>query len=241
FGVQARGLAPGETPDGSVEEMAARYVDAVRAVRPRGPYLLGGWSVGGPVAFEMARRLRAAGEEVALLALIDSWAPVDGARPLPDDADLLALLAADLGVRTEPATLASLRDELRALPADARLTRFEGWIRRLEPGLPELDAAGLRRRLDVYRATARAAADYRAGPYDGRVTLFRASRSAAWPTGDLSAEAWERDPRLRWRELTTRPLDVREVAGTHHSIVVGADVEGLAEALRSALGAAAPA
>ncbi|HEV2736909.1 MAG TPA: amino acid adenylation domain-containing protein, partial [Longimicrobiaceae bacterium] len=77
YGLQARGLAPGETPAGSVEEMAARYVEAVRSVQPRGPYLLGGWSVGGTVAWEMAQRLRAAGEEVALLALIDSWAPLD--------------------------------------------------------------------------------------------------------------------------------------------------------------------
>ena len=240
YGVQARGLAPGESPGGSVEEMAARYLDAVRAVQPRGPYLLGGWSAGGPVAFEMAQRLRSAGEEVALLALVDSWPPLDGARPpLPDDADLLVLLAADLGVRVEQGTLAALRDQLRALPHDARLARFEGWIRGLEPDLPDVDAAGLRRRLDVYRAAARAVADYRPRPYDGRVTLFRASRSAAWPAGDLSAEAWERDPRLRWRELTTRPLEVRPVAGTHHSIVVGADVEGLADALRSALAASA--
>jgi amino acid adenylation domain-containing protein len=242
YGVQARGLAPGETPAESVEEMAARYVEAVRVVQPRGPYLLGGWSVGGNIAWEMAQRLRAAGEEVAHLALVDCWAPLDGSRPpLPDDADLLALLAADLGVRAEPGTLASLRDELRTLPPDARLTRFAGWIRRLEPGTHDLDDAGLRRRLDVYRATARAASAYRARPYDGRVTLFRASRSAAWPSGDLSAEAWERDPRLRWRELLTRPLEVRGVPGTHHSIVVGPDVEGLAAALRDALGAGVPA
>ncbi len=144
-------------------------------------------------------------------------------------------------MRAEPGTLAALRDELRALPPDARLTRFVGWIRRLEPGLHDLDDAGLRRRLDVYRAAARAAAAYRARPFAGPVTLFRASRSAAWPAGDLSPEAWERDPRLRWRELTTGPLDVRAVPGTHHSIVVGGDVDGLAAALRSALAAIAPA
>nr|ASV46970.1 hybrid non-ribosomal peptide synthetase/type I polyketide synthase [uncultured bacterium] len=163
------------------------------------------------------------------------------APPLPDDADLLALLAADLGVSAGPGTLASLQDELRALPPDARLTRFAGWIRRLEPDLHDLDDAGLSRRLDVYRAAARAAAAYRARPYAGPVTLFRAGRSAAWPGGDLSAEAWAGDPRLRWRELTAGPLDVRQVPGTHHSIVVGEDVDGLAAALRSALGAVAPA
>jgi thioesterase domain-containing protein/acyl carrier protein len=241
YGVQARGLAPGESPDGSVEEMAARYLEAIRKAQPRGPYLLGGWSVGGTVAWEVARRLRDAGEEVALLALVDSWAPVGGARPLPDDADLFALLAADLGVSTEPATLTRFRDELRALPPDARLARFGEWIRQAEPGLPGLDGDELGRRLAVYRATARAAADYGARPCAVPVTLFRATRSAAWPSGDLSPEAWEGDPRLRWRELTAGELDVRQVPGTHHSIVVGEDVEGLAAALRSALAAVAPA
>ncbi|HEX2189661.1 MAG TPA: amino acid adenylation domain-containing protein, partial [Longimicrobiaceae bacterium] len=232
YALQARGLAPGERPDATVEEMAARHLEAVRAARPRGPYLLAGWSVGGTVAFEMARRLCAAGEEVSLLALIDSWAPLDGNRPpAADDADLLLLLAADLGVRAEPGALAALHRELRALPGDARLTRFEAWARRLDSTLPELDRAGLRRRLAVYRAAADAVAAYRPGLYPGRVTLFRA-RGGHRP---------EPDPRLRWRELTDRALDVREVEGSHHSIVVGADVEGLAAALRGVLASAAPA
>ncbi|HEX8275787.1 MAG TPA: amino acid adenylation domain-containing protein [Longimicrobiaceae bacterium] len=240
YGLQARGLAPGESPDAGVEEMAARYLEAIRAVQPRGPYLLGGWSVGGTVAWEVARRLSDAGEEVALLALIDSWAPVGEARPLADDADLFALLAADLGASTEPATLTLLRDELRALRSDARLPRFREWLRALDAGLPEVGADELGRRLDVYRATARAAAYYHARPGAVPVTLFRATRSAAWPSGDLSPEAWERDPRLRWRELTAGEPDVRQVAGTHHSIVVGDDVDGLAAALRSVLAAVAP-
>ncbi|MEV0125849.1 amino acid adenylation domain-containing protein [Streptomyces sp. NPDC050703] len=63
-------------PDGAlpadVRELAATYVDRVRSVRPHGPYLLLGRSFGGPVAHEMAVLLRAAGEEVALLAVVDA-------------------------------------------------------------------------------------------------------------------------------------------------------------------------
>jgi thioesterase domain-containing protein len=53
--------------------MASHYLDAIRTIQPEGPYMLGGLSFGGTVAFEMARQLKATGEEVALLALLDTF------------------------------------------------------------------------------------------------------------------------------------------------------------------------
>src|SRR5262249_7592406 len=56
-------------------EAAEGYVAQLREIQPVGPYFLGGWSFGGALAFEMARRLVADGEEVALLALFDTHCP----------------------------------------------------------------------------------------------------------------------------------------------------------------------
>ena len=64
-----------------MEALAARYVADLRAVRPSGPYLLGGYCVGGIVAFEVACQLRALGEEVAVLVLFDA-SPPSALRPL---------------------------------------------------------------------------------------------------------------------------------------------------------------
>jgi thioesterase domain-containing protein len=64
----------------TVEEMAAAYVAAIQEVQPQGPYLLGGWSLGGIIAFEMARQLQQQGEEVGLLAVIDSRLPSEQMR-----------------------------------------------------------------------------------------------------------------------------------------------------------------
>ena len=75
WGLRALGTEAGEEPLPTVEAMAERYLEAVRAVQPAGPYLLGGSSMGGMVAFEMAQRLSAAGEEVELLALLDTFGP----------------------------------------------------------------------------------------------------------------------------------------------------------------------
>jgi amino acid adenylation domain-containing protein len=72
YGLQSFGLADGDAPLNEVPEMAARYLKEVRRVQPEGPYLLGGWSFGGLVAYEMAQQLQRAGQEVELLALLDT-------------------------------------------------------------------------------------------------------------------------------------------------------------------------
>ncbi|MBL7500825.1 non-ribosomal peptide synthetase [Frankia nepalensis] len=75
YGLQAHGLERRGLPDWTVEAAARRHVRALRLLAPRGPYLLVGHSFGGLVALETAHLLRAAGEHVGLLALIDSTPP----------------------------------------------------------------------------------------------------------------------------------------------------------------------
>src|SRR5262249_39386431 len=71
YGLRARGIADGEVPHASLTEMATDYLAAIRDVQPRGPYLVGGYCMGAPVAVEVARQLESAGERVAMLVLID--------------------------------------------------------------------------------------------------------------------------------------------------------------------------
>jgi amino acid adenylation domain-containing protein len=78
YALQSPALEGNPLPhDISIEALARNYLDAIRTAMPKGPYLLGGWSFGGLVAFEMAQALRHNGEEVALLALLDSHAQND--------------------------------------------------------------------------------------------------------------------------------------------------------------------
>jgi amino acid adenylation domain-containing protein len=108
FGIQNSGTT-GMGDAGSIEAMAALYVQAIRQLRPSGPYRLGGWSMGGLVAFEMARQLRACGAPVDYLALIDTPAPDSGrtalistARPLAWERRLIRELGAPAGTLHEP-------------------------------------------------------------------------------------------------------------------------------------------
>ena len=91
-----RGLEERARPDRSVEASARRALEAIRAVQPAGPYYLAGYSFGGAVAFDMACRLEAVGEQVGLLAVLDSYAPGSG----PSTSERFAARAAEL--RDEP-------------------------------------------------------------------------------------------------------------------------------------------
>ena len=72
IGIQARGLGGQESPHVTVEAMADEYLREVKACQPDGPYYLCGYSFGGLVAFEMARRLRQSGDRVGLVGLFDT-------------------------------------------------------------------------------------------------------------------------------------------------------------------------
>jgi thioesterase domain-containing protein len=66
----------------SIKEMAAAHLAALRAVRPKGPYVIGGFCVGGLVAYELAQQIEASGESVEMLLIIDATAEDKGLRAL---------------------------------------------------------------------------------------------------------------------------------------------------------------
>jgi thioesterase domain-containing protein len=73
YGIQAKGIDGVEEPLDSIEEMARYSLEAVRELQPRGPYFLVGFSLGGLIMLEVAQQLVAAGEQIALLAMLDSY------------------------------------------------------------------------------------------------------------------------------------------------------------------------
>ncbi|MGI5489569.1 amino acid adenylation domain-containing protein [Microtetraspora malaysiensis] len=168
YAVAARGLEPGEEPHETLAEMADDYVRELRAVRPDGPYVLGGFCIGGNIAIEVARRLRAAGEQVPLVVLFYSSAeqPVVNSS-LEDDTALLFHALASGPLDEE------LTEQVRALPAEERLLAVMGAAsaaHRLPPDTTDVEQA--RRFLRVFRANAHAVGRFQHQPYDGDVILF---------------------------------------------------------------------
>jgi thioesterase domain-containing protein/acyl carrier protein len=226
--LRATGLDGREPPLDSVEEMARRYVEQVRAVQPEGPYLLGGWSLGGAVAFEMAHELRRQGQEVAQLILLDSFAPSGSPTPEPEAAALLAGFAADLA-RSAGHEVLLTPESLSGLTPEEQLHAL--WTRLREAGLlpagtPQEE---LRALLEVARANLRAVARYSPQPYEGRVVLLQA-RDAR--------RGSEVEPGHGWGRLIPSGLVVEGVPGDHHTALRAPHVGELAERLARRLGEA---
>ena len=120
--LRAPGLEEGEEPLRDRGALAGAYAEAIRHARPEGPWHLGGWSSGAVLAFEVARRLRAAGGEVAALVLID---PPDLPIPAeePDDLALLAAFARDLDTAGFAGETADLDRHLRVFRATVEALR----------------------------------------------------------------------------------------------------------------------
>jgi acetoacetyl-CoA synthetase len=73
YGMQARGIDGVDEPFDRIEDLAQFYLNAIKEIQPHGPYYLVGYSLGGLVTLEMAQRLTQGGEQVALLALLESY------------------------------------------------------------------------------------------------------------------------------------------------------------------------
>jgi thioesterase domain-containing protein len=221
YGLEAHGVAVDAEPDTTIESMAARYVAAIGTVQPRGPYALGGWSAGGLVAYEMAQQLAAKGEEVAVLAILDSTAPGE----YEEDDDEARLLADFLTLFTaEP--FAELLVRLTPLGSDQRLLFALERAREARALPPGFGLADARRLLRVYRAHAAARRRYRARAYPGSIVVLRPSDPPIRSAGASDAV---------WRRLARGGYRVESVPGNHMSMVTRPHVEVLGRALTAVL------
>lgn len=217
YGVGFDLAASDGSPVPTIEGLATRVLRSIREVQPHGPYCLLGYSFGGLLAFEVARQLVAAGETVALLALVDTPAP---------------------GLYGPPGRLRRLGWHLRRMRGlGARRwpayvwNRLVGRAGRLVPRRATVAAAPRpeEREIDVLTDTAlRATSSYAPEPYPGRVHAFR----AATPSEHLFAA----DPVTSWRELARGGLEVLDVPGSHLTLLRQPDVQALAGHLRALLG-----
>ena len=202
YGFELRADAAVRGQERSMEQIAAGFVQRIETVQPRGPYLLAGWSFGGTLAIEVARQLRAAGKDVPLVALFDTWAK--GYPRRVGRRDRVRLHAKRIAARSAGQNLRYLR------VTGWGLVRL-GWHRLLR-------AAGVRK-TDFHEYESPlieqmvAASDAALRRYDpvrqpGTLTLIRATR-----VPDLVGLSYD-DPHNGWSGVADR-IDVYPVDADH--------------------------
>jgi amino acid adenylation domain-containing protein len=227
YGLQSRGLDGLAAPLTRIEDIAAAFVDEIRAVRPEGPYYLVGTCMGGVVTWEMAQQLRRAGQEVGLLALLETWPPMPDAASWSMSLGLRsrAMLGFTTGrLRLHLETLQRLRghERLRYLRRRATLVARR-LVRRdiLGGNRPEFYMEV------VTQANLLAFQHYEPRAFEGPVVLFRAERR------DVQSRD---DRRLVWRELAIGGLEVHSIAAEDSGLMLmEPHVRPLAERLGACL------
>jgi len=229
YGLQAQGINGTQEPYSHIEDMAAHYIREIRDFEPHGPYYLVGDTLGGLFAFETAQQLMRQGEDVALLAMFDTFCPLPlsfGPRVLSHLSHLKQQgprkyfhaashsLAKKLGVR--------LSEKLSEDSTSIRMTAEE---QDYAEGISASGNALQRTEWAIYLATH---VNYQPPQerFPGRLTYFFARDNKYGPGED--------DDRRRWKNWVAE-FDLHVIPGRHSTIIDEPDVAGLADKFISCL------
>ena len=234
YGLQSPEWSEEET---SLEEMAERYIQEIRLIQPYGPYQIGGWSLGGVVAFEIAQQLKRQGQTVALLALLDSGVPPSFLheeksrhRAQLDDATIVQLLI-EGGIGTldqDMGTLSTPQEQMELV-----------WKQAKGAGIIPSDTGfeQFRRLAYMNCRNLLAVKYYKPVAYDGKMSFFRSEEGLNYLRERVKEEQLPADTIATggWEQLSQEPIDVYIVPGHHNDIVDEPNVQVLARSLKSVL------
>jgi non-ribosomal peptide synthetase component F/thioesterase domain-containing protein len=197
YGLQFPGLDGKQPLLTRIEDMAALYVQEIRTIQPHGPYHLGGYCLGGTIALEMAQQLTRSGEEVALLALLDTlnWskiAPYSIWSKTYHQGERLLFHARNFTILSFKDKIKFFQEKLKVLRSRSNLWRGK-LCRKLSENKSESSLLA-----QIWDITDRAAVKYVAKPYPGRITDFRPLKQYSKYLG----------PHIYWDELARGGYDI---------------------------------
>jgi thioesterase domain-containing protein len=222
WGLQAQGLRSAEEPSYRIESIAESYLEAIRSQQSRGPFYLGGHSMGALIALEMAQQLHALGEQVAFVAILDHAGP-DAKVGLIDWVRWQLICLSQLEMRDR---WRFVSDRLRHKVRVNR--RLPTPLRRIAAGSLDKND-GLRKansRLRQLEASLAALENYKIRPYPGRIDLFRARLAAP----RIHADSWG-----GWGRTGLGGVVVHEIPGHHMNMLDEPQVQVLATKIRISL------
>ena len=224
LGLQAPGLERGDgEPIGDFAELARHQIQLMRKIQPGGPYLVGGWSLGGTLAFEMAVQLQAAGDDVPLLVLVASTPPsadhIEVAREVMADYApwrISYMFARAICLSTGADVGLSL-DEFRDQPAEVAYRLIGERLDGVGP-VAGTSTEEIARWIQVFRATLRGFHHHAPGSrFRGRALVLKPSAVNPFLTRDpfVTRQA----PPGDWRDHVDGAVDFQPVGGDHYGLM----------------------
>jgi phthiocerol/phenolphthiocerol synthesis type-I polyketide synthase E len=229
YGLQSRGLSGDGSFHTTIRDMAAQYVNEVVEALPQGPYLLGGYCLGGSIALEMAQQLTASGKKVELVILLDTY----NNSVVPHSKALLeAPVRAVQNAWFHGANALSLdgRDRARFLreKLDIAIARAGIAIQGIYHAFQRFGSLKKTHHyphLIVKKINHQAVEDYEPSPYHGRVVLIRSK--GAFVGFDSSS--------LGWKECIGEGLKIHELPFYPRGMLIEPFCRSLAQTLKLAL------
>ncbi len=250
YGLQDISLYEDRDPHETIQGMAAEYVKAIREIQPEGPYFLGGWSLGGVIAFEVAQHLRREGAEIGLLALFCIRVGASRVRGGGSWRERLKILKEQFMLKFNVLLSSYIRDGYFLIFSARKdfLNRKKGssildYLKKLWTGaglqfyLNKSAMAGiasdfsratifrqptLRRCLYVLGSHVKVAKSYRPESYPGRIVLFRTREEGE-------------EPALGWDKVAEGGVEVHMVRGNHLNLFQGEHVDEVAAEFKDVL------
>lgn len=208
YGVQSQGLDGLQPPLSSLEKMASHYLAEIQTIQPKGPYYLGGGSMGGNIAFEAAQQLKARGEEIGLLILFDALGSniqMKNGNKQNKFSDTYNQLR-DLTVINK---LSFLANKIKGkISFHIRMKQCKAYLRKREPIPHDL------RFWFIEHQNYQAMSDYKFKPYMDEIILLRSN---------MEAEGWYSDPNRGWKGIATK-LTIKHISGQHENLIENPDL-----------------
>lgn len=208
YGLQARGLNGVDEPLDVMEDIAANYITEIVAQNPEGPYALAGYSLGGTIAYEMARQMKAMGKDVKLLAVFDTYAKqTDQYDPYIKrvvnriSLVLMQFLYTFVLLVQDPKRTVQYKSTILKRKIIRLIWKIQGKEEKRE-GFFAYDN-------EIDEASAKAKRNYYQKPMDIKVELFRAKKKTFY-MNDFKY--------LGWRKFALRGVNVHDIPGEHNTI-----------------------
>jgi amino acid adenylation domain-containing protein len=233
YGLRSLGIDENITPYTQMEDIAAHHIKALQTVQPQGPYLIGGYSFGGKVAFEMAHQLLQQGHEVSLLVVIDIHVTVPETEKEVaqwNDAKTMTAFATVYGSALRK-NLGISSEVLHSLESHEQLNYC---LERLTAMGQVLTETELKRLVSVYRANLQAYAEYVLNEISIPMRFLRAHELELNNDFLPDKATTVADPTWGWNQLASS-VELEVVPGSHFTMMAEPNVQVLAERLKICL------